>query len=184
MPNPPAKPKPSGIGRDPVAELKHKQAATEERRTETRYHFMTQAEIVDLSTGTTIQARTADLSLGGCYVDTMSPLAVGAVVHVKLVRDKRVFEARARVNNSHPGVGMGLWFTEVLRQDQQALLEFWIAQLSGRSPGEFEAKPESAREREAPRPRDPVLAKLIALLVRKGYLTEAEGQELLRELQS
>lgn len=183
MPNPPAKPKPSRLGYDPVARLKRTKAATEERRTEARYPFTTEAEIVDLRTGTRMQTRTADLSLGGCYMDTMSPLAVGAVVQVKLVRDKKAFEARARVTTSHPGVGMGLCFTEVLRQDQQALLEFWIAQLSERSPGEFEVKPASAREHEAPRPRQPVLAKLIVRLVRKGCLTEAEGWELLRELQ-
>jgi hypothetical protein len=178
--------KPSANHYDPVAEWEKQQKAKKaavNRRAEKRYPFTASAEIVDLNTQVKIDARTSDLSSGGCYVDTMNPLALGTEVSVKLSRGGVAFEANARVNYSQPGVGMGIAFAAI-GVEQRAVLDYWIAEASGaptrqmRLPAEMEATPE-----ETP-PRDPVLAKLIALLIRYGHISEDEGKELLRELRS
>jgi len=184
MPEKPSKSKKPTVHYDPVAEWERQEQLKkkmDERRGEVRYPFTAGAEITDLKTGTTVHARTSDLSAGGCYVDTMGPLSLGTQTKVRIIREKKALETNATVNYSQPGVGMGLAFTE-MADEQRALLTYWVAQLSG-SPIPVPASPaQVGATGVARRPREPVLAKLIMVLVRNGYISEGEGEELLREL--
>jgi len=56
--------------------------------------------------GTRVWARCTDISRGGCYLETMSPMPVGATLTLLLEE----IESKATVTTSHPGVGMGLKF--------------------------------------------------------------------------
>jgi hypothetical protein len=151
-----------------------------ERRAQTRFPFTASADVYELRSQTRVNGRCSDLSAGGCYVDTLSPLAVGAVVRVRLVRDSRAFESAAVVTYAHTSMGMGLAFTGMKREDQE-VLRSWIADLSGEQPPELavsleapspapSAPPLAARETEATEANaslQPIVYGLITLLMRK-----------------
>ncbi len=154
-----------------------------ENRTQVRYPFTAATEVYELRSQARVAGRCSDLSSGGCYVDTLSPFAVGAVVRVRMERDQREFEAAAVVAYAHVSMGMGLAFTEVKREHQN-VLRFWIAELSGEQPpepAESKAEPESEPIDMNANMRL-VLNELIYLLVRKKLITENEGAGLLRQM--
>jgi hypothetical protein len=154
-----------------------------ERRRAVRYPITATAEVVELRSQTRVLGRSSDLSLGGCYVDTFSPLAVGAIVRVRLECEQRLFEALATVSNAHPSMGMGLAFTEI-KPEHQAILQVWVAELSGERPAEPAAK---TTEPDSEMPStllnlQQVLNELVNLMVRKKIINETEGTALLRKL--
>lgn len=67
---------------------------------------------------TELQSHTSDLSRGGCYLDTMSPLPAGTEIFLCLTMDGSSFHAKARVIHSQAGIGMGLSFTELAPEDR------------------------------------------------------------------
>jgi hypothetical protein len=101
-----------------------------ERRHHTRYPVSASLEAVELQSKTGFSGRISDLSMGGCYVDTITALAVGATLKIRLTLDGKFFETKARVIASSAGMGMGLMFTET-EPEQLETLKVWIRQLSG-----------------------------------------------------
>jgi hypothetical protein len=85
----------------------------QERRGAPRFPFIAAAEVLAENAGSRMNARISDLSVSGCYVDTINPLADGTLVRVKIVTETQIFEAPARVVYSHIHLGMGLVFREV-----------------------------------------------------------------------
>src|SRR5579872_1145413 len=65
-----------------------------ERRRTARYPFTGTLEAIELDSETRIQGRTADLSEGGCCMDTMSPFPARTLVRVRITKEKRSFEAQ------------------------------------------------------------------------------------------
>jgi hypothetical protein len=154
-----------------------------ERRQVIRYPFTAAVEVIDLRSQTRVIGRTSDLGRGGCYVDTLSPLAVGAVVRVRMERELRVFEAVATVIYAHLSMGMGLAFTEI-RPEHQVVLGAWMAELSGEplpEPDAVATGPE-AGPLSAGLNLQQVLNDLINLMVRKKIINENEGAALLRRM--
>jgi PilZ domain len=134
-----------------------------------------------------VNGRCSDLSERGCYVDTLSPLTLGAVVRVRIVRNEREFEAEAIVAYAQIPMGMGLAFTGMKSEDQETL-RCWISELSGGQPCELAATlatptivPEAGTN-EKMAAIQPILYGLITLLIRKNVITETEGAGLLRQL--
>ena len=72
-----------------------------------------------------LAARISDISAGGCYVDTINPLADGTPVRLKILTETGVFEAPATVVYSHTHLGMGLMFRQVLAESQD-VLQNWL----------------------------------------------------------
>jgi hypothetical protein len=154
-----------------------------ERRQIIRYPFTAAAEILELRSQTRVAGRSSDLGLGGCYIDLMSPLAVGSIVRIRLEREQNVFEAMATVAYAHVSMGMGLTFTEI-KPEHQAVLRTWVAELSGEQLPEPEvaaAEPESGMLSTVLHLQQ-VLNELINLMVRKKVINEAEGAALLRQI--
>ena len=154
-----------------------------ERREQARFPFTAAAEVYELRSQTRVTGRCSDLGSGGCYVDTLIPFTVGAVVRVRIVRDSREFEAAAVVTYAHVQMGMGLMFTEIKREHHN-VLRSWIADLSGEPPPEpapSTTAPETGAT-EANANMRFVLSELIALLVRKKIITEIVGAGLLRQM--
>ena len=152
-----------------------------ERRGERRYPFTASAELFDQRTGACLHARTSDISLSGCYIDTTSPLTSGTQVKVRLTHGSRTFATMSDVSYAQPTMGMGLAFTEI-PPDQSVLLQRWLAELSGTLAPALEATELANTIQRFPRMERYILARLVSLLIRKGTLTEPEGAELLREL--
>jgi PilZ domain-containing protein len=154
-----------------------------ERRRVVRYPFTAAAEIMDLRSHARVAGRSSDLGLGGCYIDILSPFTVGSAVRVRLEREQKVFEAMATVTNAQNSMGMGLAFTEV-KPEHQAVLQAWVAELSGEALPKFEvaaAGPESG-EISTVLNLQQALNELINLMVRKKVINESEGSALLRQI--
>ena len=100
--------------------------AMTDRRVAPRYPIILLAEVTDLLSATKFVARTADISRTGCYIDMLHPLPRGTKVHVRLHRQKEIFESPATVMYVSPGLGIGVAFTD-LTSAQQAILDRWLS---------------------------------------------------------
>ncbi len=149
-----------------------------DRRGAQRHPFSADAEVTELRSGLKLSARVSDLSLKGCYIDTLNPYAAGTAVSLRLHKGKDVFEARANVSYRQAGFGMGLDF-EGLVAEQRAKLEIWLSELGvevqSRGPGKSEAvQPEPVSS-----PDHALIIALVRLLNCKGILTNQESAALL-----
>jgi PilZ domain len=156
-----------------------------ERRVATRSPFIAPVELIDMRTGSLIEARVSDLSLRGCYIDTLNPLPQGTAVRLQIRRNEQVFDALAHVSSAHSGSGMGLVFSDITLA-QGALLRSWL--------GESALPPEVAFTAARPSRAAQIIkttqnlevntiyaVRLINVLVRKGILSQSEATELLRD---
>jgi hypothetical protein len=159
------------------------EASVPERRNAQRFPFTAAAEVTDLRSKTRVTGRSADLGLGGCYIDTMSPFAVGSAVQIRLERDLRELEATGVVTYALVSMGMGLSFTDI-KPEHRAVLKTWIAELSGEkatNPEFTSTSPEQGMMAAMENNRQ-VLNELITLMVRKKIIRENEGAALLRQM--
>jgi len=157
--------------------------ALPERRSGFRFPFTAAAEVYDLCSQARVSGRCSDLSLGGCYVDTLSPFAVGTRVRVHIARHPHEFEAVAVVSYAHVSMGMGLAFSEI-KPEHRAVLRSWIAELSGEPPPEPEmnvTEPEGGQAATIENVRQ-VMNEIINLMVRRRVITEKEAAALLRRI--
>src|SRR5579872_3998338 len=92
-----------------------------------RCPFVASAQVTELQSGANLSARTSELAVGGCYIDTLNPFDQGMQVQVRIQRDDGVFESKAKVVYVHAGFGMGLAFTEV-SPEHRTILENWLAE--------------------------------------------------------
>jgi PilZ domain len=155
-----------------------------DRRTCPRYPFTAEAEALDAQSRARMSARTSDISLGGCYVDTFCPFPRKSDVKIRILRDGEFLEAQATVVYSKIGMGMGLCFT-TLTPEHRAILDKWIAELSGEAPLEFvdqHHQEPASPSRGANNDPAYVIGELIIALMRRGGLNDTEGNALLRKL--
>jgi len=152
--------------------------APSERRNGARAPFIAPIDMVEMCTGSHIQARTSDLSLQGCYVDTLNPLPIGAAVRLQIQRAGMILDVLANVSSRHAGSGMGLVFGEIT-EAQRAVLESWL--------GELGLPPRMLFENAFPPPKQALpadadcAARLVQVLLRKGVLSQSEAMEVLRD---
>jgi Tfp pilus assembly protein PilZ len=64
-------------------------------------------------------SRVRDLNVGGLFISTPTPLALGSTVTILLSVPEGEIRSRATVRNIIPGEGMGVQFTEITQQDQE-----------------------------------------------------------------
>ncbi len=117
-----------------------------ERRQHPRYPVSGGAELQQQGVNSRISARLADISLGGCYLETMAPLPVLTHVSLGLTLNEQRLQAKGQVVVSHPHFGMGVQFIGGSAADRQ-MLESWVAALApkvglpvGRRSGENPAR--------------------------------------------
>jgi hypothetical protein len=152
--------------------------APSDRRNGMRASFIAPIEMVEMRTGSRIEARTSDLSLQGCYVDTLNPLPIGAAVRLQIHRAGMILDVLATVSSRHAGSGMGLVFGEITAT-QRAVVEGWLGELGLPPRTLFEnAFPPSKRGTS---PDTDCAARLVLVLVRKGVLSQSEATEVLRD---
>jgi len=72
---------------------------------------------------------TRDLSAGGCFLKTATPLAEGSRICVCIMHSGSEFIATGRVTDNVTAEGMGVEFIEMQPRDR-AVLENWLAQSS------------------------------------------------------
>ena len=107
---------------------KNKPPQPTNQRSVRRCSLVASAEVADLHSGTRLSARISELSVGGCYVDVLTPFPEGTLVKLQIIRDQGVFATNGKVVYSHSNFGMGVAFTD-LTSDQRSILEAWIAEI-------------------------------------------------------
>jgi len=96
-----------------------------ERRSYSRHRVAIGVEVQHRPTGMRMQGQTADISGSGCYIETILPLPADTVVQLAMYIDSEKWELSGVVRTSHPGVGMGIEFTD-LTGEQQACLDQYL----------------------------------------------------------
>ena len=107
---------------------RNKPSQPAKQRSVRRCPLVASAEVTELRSGTLLSARTSELGLGGCYVDTLNPFPEGTLVGLRILRDQGAFESNAKVIRCDSNFGMGLAFT-VMAPDQRSILEAWLAEI-------------------------------------------------------
>jgi hypothetical protein len=69
------------------------------------------AEVVELPRGARLSARTPDISLTGCYIDTLNPIPQGSEVRLRVTHNDEIFEAVGRAVFVSYGLRVGVAFT-------------------------------------------------------------------------
>ena len=72
----------------------------------------------------------SDISAGGCYVYTFSPLSVGELITVVIKANDVEINMAGKIVSSHPGVGMGIAFQGFLQADGESRLKNYLAHLA------------------------------------------------------
>ena len=108
------------------------------RRTTTRYACDGSAEILREGGASALWGVLCDVSLSGCYVESMSPLPAHARVEVMLQVEGTEIRGQGIVRTSHPAVGMGIALSEMSVEDR-ARLDRIVGELEARATGKFPA---------------------------------------------
>lgn len=108
------------------------------RRTTTRYACEGSAEIRREGSHAALWGVLCDVSLTGCYVETMSPLPAHTRVEVLLQVENTEIRGQGVVRTSHPAVGMGVALSEMTIEDR-ARLDRVVAELEAKATGKFPA---------------------------------------------
>lgn len=106
---------------------------TTERRRFTRYACDIGLEMQVEGSDVPIFARCTDISRGGCYVETRSPLNSATRIFVCLKSDEIRIRALAEVRSTHPSMGMGIHFLQLGEDDERHLVDV-VNALEARDP--------------------------------------------------
>jgi hypothetical protein len=99
-----------------------------DKRREPRHLFIATVELLEAQVQARIRARTGDLSMNGCYVDTLNPFPAGSKVKVTINHHEESFTALGSVAHVEPNLGMGISFAAVEPKQKEILLK-WITTL-------------------------------------------------------
>ena len=94
-----------------------------ERRKHPRFTVSVPVEVHAEGSDTPIRCTTSDLSLGGCYIESMYPFPVGATLDLRLQLENTLL-IEAKVVTSYPQVGNGMEFRRILPEDRAELKAF------------------------------------------------------------
>jgi PilZ domain len=97
-----------------------------DRRDAPRFALTLVAEVTDSISSTALSARSSEVSRGGCYIDTLSPLPPGTQVKIQLRSGDDIFETTARVVYICPGLGMGVHWGSNPQEKHFAILDRWL----------------------------------------------------------
>lgn len=96
-----------------------------ERRSHTRLPVPFEVRLKDESVSQ--QARISDISLGGCYVETLAQVTDNESVELSvLLPTNDWLPLRGEVKVVHPGMGFGLQFSKLPEQSAKMLVELIV----------------------------------------------------------
>ena len=94
-----------------------------DRRDHPRIKVRVPVEIFTEDSESPIRGATSDLSLSGCYIETIFPFPIGTSLEIKLQTDSTLL-VLATVVTCDPQVGNGIQFTKMLPEDIEDLRAF------------------------------------------------------------
>src|SRR5882762_9521668 len=98
--------------------------AEQDRRLASRNMLVASAEAEELTSGVNLSARTSDVSVHGCYLDTINPFSPGTRIRVHLTKGNQTFHSLGVVTYTHQGMGMGVAFMEISPQARE-IVQRW-----------------------------------------------------------
>jgi hypothetical protein len=102
-----------------------------ERRRAPRYQLVADAEMVTPLSHGCLKARTSDVSLVGCFMNTTYSLPPGTEVQLQLKYEGTTLMASGAVTRSEPSMGFGVSFGS-MKAAQRTLLQKWLEGLTTR----------------------------------------------------
>jgi hypothetical protein len=155
-------------------------AMAEERRGASRHALVVNAEAEDLSARIKLPSRVSDLSVYGCYLDTLNPFPAGTRMRIRLWKENENFVSFAVVIYSHDSMGMGVAFTDVPPAAQETL-QNWLGETAGRNPSEMSSDStlDTILEANHNRSKSAQIERLVQIFVSKGLLTNEEARRIL-----
>ena len=111
---------------------------TTERRRHPRYACSGSVRLRESGHEIWVDARFNEISMGGCYVETMSPFRHGTPLQLELSIDEQQILVAGVVRNSQPTMGMGIEFTHIQPREAEKLYRV-VAQLGGPPPEKAKA---------------------------------------------
>lgn len=142
---PVVKPIPMAAG---PAERRLQERRQEERRKHPRYHCAGEVRLLESGLPQSTTWRMNEISMSGCYIETMWPHPAGTSIELELAVNGRTIRLESIVRSSQVACGMGLEFMKIEPSEAEKLNRV-IAELSGESPIEpVEAAPAPAVSRE------------------------------------
>jgi len=142
-----------------------------ERRQFARHACRFEAEAKDRD-GVTMRGRITDISLGGCYLETLSPFSAETLLHLSFKFDSAAMNLSGRVCESQLGTGMRIEFTAMTPAEFETLRRF----APPTAPPARSVSP-TATSSEA-------LDAVVHLLLRKGVLTASELSDEVERVKS
>jgi len=135
---------------------------TEECPTEKRRHVRTDllkgARVAWQGAAGRLVSRISNLSLGGLFIETPEPPAVGTIMKLLFEAPGREVRARAIVRRSVPGQGMGVEFVEMGNEDRARLRDLLKAGGASKSHGKAQTADRQHRKSRPATPHaDPIL---------------------------
>lgn len=137
-----------------------------------------------------MRARTADLGLDGCFIDTLNPFGPGTMLKVRIDKGRASFETWAKVVYSLSSMGMGMVF-HFVPPEQLWVLHEWLGGgtadviLPEISLPPAEEETPAAGFLPAEKIKDvhcEALGQLIAELTNRGLISQEKGNAILQTL--
>jgi hypothetical protein len=96
-----------------------------ERRRGPRYLFIADTEVIDKNSDANCAARTNELRISGCFIETRNPAPAGAELWIRIAQRNSTFTAFGCVISVIPRTGMSVAFTS-MEPNQLSVLEEWL----------------------------------------------------------
>lgn len=96
------------------------------KRWNTRFECSGTASVRATSASVAVQGQVKDISRGGVYVETMSPLPVNAEVYVKMEVEGTTIEGPGVVRTSYSEAGMGVSFQRVSQENSDKIADIIV----------------------------------------------------------
>jgi hypothetical protein len=117
-----------------------------ERRENTRVKVKVPVEIFLEGNDIPLRGATSDLSLHGCYIESIFPFPIGTVLELKLQVNGTLL-VLGTVVTSDPQVGNGIKFTKMLPEDIEEL-RVYLEAAEKEAAGEETAQKETAEKKD------------------------------------
>jgi PilZ domain len=93
-----------------------------------RFPFVAGVQVTALDNDAQVAAHIEDLSLFGCFVETVTPFVAQTKVSIRISHNGTVFVAQGRVAYSRAAEGMGIAFTSI-EASSVSTLDDWLTEL-------------------------------------------------------
>jgi PilZ domain len=205
----PVRPRPvvPPVAAAPLRHAVRPQPAGQERRQFPRHACRIEAEVTPQGHSSSLPGKITDIALGGCYVETLTPLPVETSIKLVFGQEDTTVRVTGMVRSSQMGFGMGVLFTGMSPENFEKLRRLIFSTEASATPSKANApapaeappvrrpqpepraprvasRPASAREFDLLDPPDvrETLAAVVRILCRKELLTRSELLEELERL--